>query len=274
MPPMPFKKKKESVPSMQSQMQLQSPQPLQSSQTSQQKNKIGTVKKQLIDSTRSWTLTQFIIVKGALLGLAITAINQENKSLKAGASLNYYRVFMIVLMFLLLIVVFMLEKWFNAHEDKRLETEDLIYKWGELQSAIFGYLIHQYLPDVPQEQVLDVIERFPHVLGIMSVGSVRKQIGEGYKVIVEAMMNIQESYKSLKEEIIGEVTTQLSPLMHTISVLRGEATMPPPTPVQNPQVQAQAQAQASQAQVQPQPQAQVQPQNPQQNQQNEYIMPK
>lgn len=181
--------------------------------------KIDRVWNKSFSTARNWTSFQFVALKGSLITLAMATAKVEVDAQQQGEFANLSRYLLVAFLMFLLAITSYLEKWFNQQEDRRRETEDLMQKVGELQSAAISYLFDSVLPQANHEQVLDIIERFPVILGMMSMSTVRRQIGEGYKVVVDAVANINSTLSGIKEEIIREVEQKTKPISEIIDAV-------------------------------------------------------
>jgi len=168
------------------------------------------------------------VFKGAIISLATMTISAEVRSQQSGISANISRYLLVGFLTLLLSVTFYLEKLYNSAEDSRKESDELIKKIGELQSAAISYLFTAILPAASNNEVLDIIERFPSVLGMITIGSVRKSVGDGFNVVADAMTTIQSSFNDLRSEFQQQIDEHVIPLKEILRQIIGDNGEKPP----------------------------------------------
>jgi len=146
-------------------------------------------------------------------------LTAEVQSQQLGIPANLNRYLLTAFLTFLLTIFFALEKWFNGWEDKRKESAGLIQKIGEMQSAAIGYLFDIVLPNSSEDKVLDIIERFPSILGTITISGVRKDMASGFQIMGDAMTTISTHLEDMRQSILSEVEKKVSPIVDFVDTL-------------------------------------------------------
>lgn len=190
--------------------------------------RVKLIQGRTIQSTRNWSNFQFIIAKGALLALMGSTLSAEVNSQQQGLPANINRYLLSGFLVFLLVILFWLEKWFNGWEDQRQETEGLLAKVGELQSAAIGYLFDVVLPNSTEDKVLEIIERFPAILGTITIAGVKKEVASGFQIMGDAMTTLSMHIDDIRRDIREEVQERLKPIESFFTQVMGSSEIPLP----------------------------------------------
>lgn len=185
--------------------------------------------RETMKAARSWTSLQFIILKGAIISLMVTAINFEVQSQKSNNQPSMSRYMLITFLVIIMVVVSLLEKWYHVQEDRRADQEMLSQKIIEVQSGTISYIFNDLLDKVdgPQE-ALQILEKVPAILGVMSLSNVQEIVGDGYRSMVEAMATLGNNIQSIREETVNNVRKDLMPLLQRIDTIIEGYKVPKP----------------------------------------------